>query len=123
MIPAFDFQTGNKSTLPSSGGGSYQFWLQEQGYTFHAYAQLTTSTDPATEAELYCKHEAENEDASVWAVYLPELGVDTECLQFNIPTIEKAKDLIDTAQQLITGVLATLDVAEAIQGLWSRTNR
>lgn len=116
MLPLYDFQSGNKLNLPSSKKDFYEFWLEDKGYKFEGYVQLLpTKTDTASEASLYCKR-----DGSAWAVYIPELGVGTECLHFNIPSIEKAKDLIDTAQQLLTGIIATLDVAKSIQGLWSR---
>ncbi|MEC4804737.1 MAG: hypothetical protein SAJ12_03765 [Jaaginema sp. PMC 1079.18] len=124
-IPAFDCQTGNKLCLPSSGGENYQSWLKANGYTFESYAQLTTGTDPKTEAELYCKHY--DEDTTVWAVYIPELEIntevldfnlETECLNFNIYSIEKAKDLIDTAQQLIAVILPVIDLANTLKKLW-----
>jgi hypothetical protein len=94
-VKVMDWQTKQLSELPSVGEDNWATWLLEQGYELIERESLGY-----TALELY-----ENEDAHVYAMYHPiYAGLETESLYINIPSQEEARQLMNVAQQLVTGM-------------------
>lgn len=102
-MKVMDWQTKQLSELPSIGEGNWTNWLNENGYELIDREELGH-----TEIELY-----ENSKDGVFAIYHPNyLGLDTESLYANIPTEEDARQLMNVARQLATGMSTMLNIED-----------